>query len=435
MFKKLKELIKKVNGTLKVIVVLICIVVIVAAIIIIGYTPKDESVEQKITSAPTNVSVEESVMFELLQGEGLLEVGEEIEFFVNSTKYPLKSMLIRWEATDGMMKTKGETASLTVTRPGEIKVSSWIEGMEETKKTITVRTFQKPELKIVLEKSWLLMNDRIGYSIENPGVGPCKNSSDGLIIEDNYIYSSEPGIFTIWAQGNALSNGREIISSKKVVVFEDIVTGYKAPLLEDMEISRFGYSQLEGVEIFLSSEIGKDIMLSFDKEIFVERINTKYLFLVGKDRRGIRMYEDVSFSIPQTIFKKTEIKGADNRNWIIGTDGKAIFAFPDSRKYNAGGIIGGSGDGGDWVPYHPKPTQGPSPDPNPQDPTPKPTQGPSPDPTLKPTPEPTQKPTPEPTQGPSPDPTLKPTPEPTQKPTPEPTQGPSPEPDPQDPAP
>ncbi|MDD2909836.1 MAG: procyclic acidic repetitive family protein, partial [Candidatus Pacebacteria bacterium] len=402
----IKEFVEKGNGTSKAIV-LICIVIIIGAIIIIGCAPKD--VEQKITSAPTNVSVEEALVFELFQGEGLPEVGEDVEFFVNSTKYPLKSMLIRWEATDGMMKTKGETASLTVTRPGEIIISSWIEGMEETKRTITVRTFQKPELKIVLEKSWLLMNDRIGYSIENPGVGPCKNSSDGLIIEDNYIYSSEPGIFTIWAQGNALSNGREIISSKKVVVFEDIVTGYKAPLLEDMEISRFGYSQLEGVEIFLSSEIGKDIMLSFDKEIFVERINTKYLFLVGKDRRGIRMYEDVSFSIPQTIFKKTEIKGADNRNWIIGTDGKAIFAFPDSRKYNAGGIIGGSGDGGDWVPYHPKPTQGPSPDPNPQDPTPKPTQGPSPDPTLKPTPEPTQKPTPEPTQGPSPDPTLKPT--------------------------
>jgi len=428
----LKEFIKKGNGTLKAII-LICMVVIIGAIIIIGCTPKDESVEQKIT--PASPAEESVIVFELFQGEGLPEVGEEIQFFVNSTKYPLRSMNIRWEASEGILRANGVSANLTIIRPGEIIISSWIEGMEETKRTITVRTFQKPELKIVLEKSWLLMNDRIGYSIENPGVGPCKNSSDGLIIEDNYIYSSEPGIFTIWAQGNALSNGREIISSKKVVVFEDIVTGYKAPLLEDMEISRFGYSQLEGVEIFLSSEIGKDIMLSFDKEIFVERINTKYLFLVGKDRRGIRMYEDVSFSIPQTIFKKTEIKGADNRNWIIGTDGKAIFAFPDSRKYNAGGIIGGSGDGGDWVPYHPKPTQGPSPDPNPQDPTPKPTQGPSPDPTLKPTPEPTQKPTPEPTQGPSPDPTLKPTPEPTQKPTPEPTQGPSPEPDPQDPAP
>ena len=397
----IKEFVEKGNGTSKAIV-LICIVIIIGAIIIIGCAPKD--VEQKITSAPTNVSVEEALVFELFQGEGLPEVGEEIQFFVNSTKYPLRSMNIRWEASEGILRANGVSANLTIIRPGEIIISSWIEGMEETKRTITVRTFQKPELKIVLEKSWLLMNDRIGYSIENPGVGPCKNSSDGLIIEDNYIYSSEPGIFTIWAQGNALSNGREIISSKKVVVFEDIVTGYKAPLLEDMEISRFGYSQLEGVEIFLSSEIGKDIMLSFDKEIFVERINTKYLFLVGKDRRGIRMYEDVSFSIPQTIFKKTEIKGADNRNWIIGTDGKAIFAFPDSRKYNAGGIIGGSGDGGDWVPYHPKPTQGPSPDPNPQDPTPKPTQGPSPDPTLKPTPEPTQKPTPEPTQGPSPEP-------------------------------
>lgn len=397
----IKEFVEKGNGTSRAIV-LICIVIIIGAIIIIGCAPKD--VEQKITSAPTNVSVEEALVFELFQGEGLPEVGEDVEFFVNSTKYPLKSMLIRWEATDGMMKTKGETASLTVTRPGEIKVSSWIEGMEETKKTITVRTFQKPELKIVLEKSWLLMNDRIGYSIENPGVGPCKISSDGLIIEDNYIYSLEPGIFTIRAQGNALSDEREIISFKKVVVFEDIVTSYKVPPLEDMEMSRFGYSQLEGVEIFLSPEIGKDVTLSFDKEIFVERINTKYLFLVGEDRKGIRMYEDVSFSIPQTIFKKTEIKGADNRNWIIGTDGKAIFAFPDSRKYNAGGIIGGSGDGGDWVPYHPKPTQGPSPDPNPQDPTPKPTQGPSPDPTLKPTPEPTQKPTPEPTQGPSPEP-------------------------------
>lgn len=252
MFKKLKELIKKGNGTLKVIVVLICIVVIVAAIIIIGYTPKD--VEQKITSAPTNVSVEESVMFELLQGEGLPEVGEEIEFFVNSTKYPLKSMLIRWEATDGIMKTNGVTANLTITRPGEIRVSSWIEGMEETKRTITVRTFHKPELKIVSSKTWLLLNDRMDYSVVANGISPYLIDSDGLIITDEYIASSEPGIFTIWVRGKALSDGREIVLSTKVVVFEDIITGYRAPLLEDMEISRFGYSQIEGVEIFLSRD-------------------------------------------------------------------------------------------------------------------------------------------------------------------------------------
>lgn len=399
----IKEFVEKGNGTVKAIV-LICIVIIIGAIIIIGCAPKD--VEQKITSAPTNVSVEEALVFELFQGEGLPEVGEDVEFFVNSNKYPLKSMLIRWEATNGIVKANGVTANLTITRPGEIKVSSWIEGMEETtKRTITIRTFYKPELKIASNKTWLLLNDRMDYSVVAKGIGPYKIDSDGLIITDEYIASSEPGIFTIWVRGKALSDGREIISSTKVVVFEDIVTGYRAPPLEDMEISRFGYSQIEGVEIFLSHETGRgDVKLSFNKEILVERVNAKYLFLVGEDRKGIRIYEDVFFTIPQTRFKTMTIKGVDGRNWIIGTDGRIIFAFPDTRRYSAGMSVDYAGDSGDGGTTPVSPIQ---------------TQKPSPDPTLEPTP--TQ------TQGPSPDPTLKPTP--TQ------TGGPSPDPDPQDPAP
>jgi len=401
-------------------VILVVSIVVASAFVIIKLTPD----KPPANATPTDLE-EAGKTFQIIM-EGIPEVGETLLLKVETNEtFPLGTA-IKWHTTSGNFKEDEKT--LLLTKPGELKITAWIEEGEEFIDKIELQVYPKPILELKLEKNWGLLKDRIKYSVVSEGVSSVRiRSSEKIIQEDGMFYFLEPGIFTVQATGIMDRTGEERNTPVyDIVVFEDIVSSYVLPDMREIEMSRFGYFEMRGINAFLSNHIGKSIDASFDKEFSIEEVRTKFLFLLNEDRKGIKVFEDVNFNIPRTTFKRMTVKGDDGRNWIIATDWRMVLAFPDTGRYKAGVTMDTGGISSPYIPIPPGP-EGPSPTPDPQDPVPTDTQGPSPDPTVNPKP---TVPEPTATQGPSPDPTVNP------KPTvPEPTatQGPSPPPDPQDP--
>lgn len=433
-------------------VILVVSIVVASAFVIIKLTPD----KPPANATPTDLE-EAGKTFQIVM-EGIPEVGETLLLRVKTNEtFPLET-IIKWHTTSGNFKENERT--LLLTEPGELKITAWIDEREEFQDTLELEVFPKPILELKLEKNWGLPKDKIKYSILSEGVSSVRiRSSEKIIQEDGTFYFPEPGIFTVQVAGITDRTREEVDTPvQDIVIFEDIVSSYVLPDVREIKMSRFGNYEMRGINAFLSTNIGKSIEEhSFDKKFFVEEVKVKFLFLLNEDRKGIKVFKDVDFSIPRTSFERMTVKGIDGRNWIIATDWRMVIAFPDTGSYKAGMTMESSGGGGgfSYIPIPPD-TNGPSPPPDPQDPIPTQTQGPSPDPPLKPkpTPEPTVSPTqtqgpspnpiatPKPTTPPTPEPTVTPEPiaspssDPTPKPTdPKPTQGPSPPPDPQDPTP
>ena len=422
----------------------------IAAILIIGITSgfayiAIRGTADSETKVPLNANVTDVVEktgkpFQIVM-EGIPEVGETLLLRVKTNEtFPLGTA-IKWHTTSGNFKENERT--LLLTEPGELKITAWIDEREEFQDTLELEVFPKPVLELKLENNWGLPKDKIKYSILSEGVSSVRiRSSEKIIQEDGTFYFPEPGIFTVQVAGITDRTREEVDTPvQDIVIFEDIVSSYVLPDVREIKMSRFGNYEMRGINAFLSTNIGKSIEEhSFDKKFFVEEVKVKFLFLLNEDRKGIKVFKDVDFSIPRTSFERMTVKGIDGRNWIIATDWRMVIAFPDTGSYKAGMTMESSGGGGfSYIPVPPD-TNGPSPPPDPQDPIPTQTQGPSPDPPLKPkpTPEPTVSPTqtqgpsppPDPqdpiptqTQGPSPDPIA--TPKPTTPPTPEPTVSPT----------
>ena len=429
-------------------VILVVSIVVASAFVIIKLTPD----KPPANATPTDLE-EAGKTFQIIM-EGIPEVGETLLLRVKTNEtFPLGTA-IKWHTTSGNFKENEGT--LLLTEPGELKITAWIDEREEFQDTLELEVFPKPILELKLEKNWGLPKDKIKYSILSEGVSSVRiRSSEKIIQEDGTFYFPEPGIFTVQVAGITDRTKEEVDTPvQDIVIFEDIVSSYVLPDVREIKMSRFGNYEMRGINAFLSTNIGKSIEEhSFDKKFFVEEVKVKFLFLLNEDRKGIKVFKDVDFSIPRTSFERMTVKGIDGRNWIIATDWRMVIAFPDTGSYKAGMTMESSGGGGgfSYIPIPPD-TNGPSPPPDPQDPIPTQTQGPSPDPIATPeptvsptqtqepspdpiaTPKPTTPPTPEPTVTPKP--TASPSSDPTPKPTdPKPTQGPSPPPDPQDPTP
>ena len=415
----------------------------IAAILIIGITSgfayiairgtADSNTNVSSNANGTDVVEKTGKPFQIVM-EGIPEVGETLLLRVKTNEtFPLGT-IIKWHTTSGNFKENEGT--LLLTEPGELKITAWIDEREEFQDTLELEVFPKPILELKLEKNWGLPKDKIKYSILSEGVSSVRiRSSEKIIQEDGTFYFPEPGIFTVQVAGITDRTKEEVDTPvQDIVIFEDIVSSYVLPDVREIKMSRFGNYEMRGINAFLSTNIGKSIEEhSFDKKFFVEEVKVKFLFLLNEDRKGIKVFKDVDFSIPRTSFERMTVKGIDGRNWIIATDWRMVIAFPDTGSYKAGVTMESSGGGGgfSYIPIPPD-TNGPSPPPDPQDPIPTQTQEPSPDPIA--TPKPTTPPTPEPTVTPKP--TASPSSDPTPKPTdPKPTQGPSPPPDPQDPTP
>ncbi len=412
----------------------------IAAILIIGITSgfayiAIRGTADSETKVPLNANVTDVVEktgkpFQIVM-EGIPEVGETLLLRVKTNEtFPLGTA-IKWHTTSGNFKENERT--LLLTEPGELKITAWIDEREEFQDTLELEVFPKPVLELKLENNWGLPKDKIKYSILSEGVSSVRiRSSEKIIQEDGTFYFPEPGIFTVQVAGITDRTREEVDTPvQDIVIFEDIVSSYVLPDVREIKMSRFGNYEMRGINAFLSTNIGKSIEEhSFDKKFFVEEVKVKFLFLLNEDRKGIKVFKDVDFSIPRTSFERMTVKGIDGRNWIIATDWRMVIAFPDTGSYKAGVTMESSGGGGfSYIPVPPD-TNGPSPPPDPQDPIPTQTQGPSPDPTVNPKP---TVPEPTATQGPSPPPdpqdpvaTPKPTASPASAPTA--TQGPSPDP-------
>ncbi len=397
----LKKVIEKGNGTLKALIIVFIIgVIILATVIVVPIVSErggngNGNGNNKIEVAENESSV--ATTFKIVHAGGIPEVGETVCLEIVSDKLPLDSMRIEWSTTSGALKTDGKVANFTALSAGDFTISAWIVGMEENASSkITLKMHDRPELQIICN-SWMLSNDFIEYEVVAKGVGPYKIWSDNLEIREDVIISSGPGIASIWVEAEALSDGRKIIIQKEVAIFQAIASGYNPPALGEKSIPILKNAQKKQIYLFLSEHIGEGEII-FGKEFFIEEIKAKFLF-VG-DEKGLGVYEDVFFIIPQATFKRASVKGTDGRFWIIATDDKIVLAFPDCGSYRAGPVRDTGGSNG-YTSYTPPAdsggSSGPSPDPDPRDPvipTPTPV-GPSPTPVP---------PAPTPPVGPSPPP-------------------------------
>lgn len=333
-----------------------------------------------------------------------VEVGQNV-LLTAQTELSPEVYNFRWNVTPseiGKLSEDGKTATFVARIPGRAIISLTVNG-KTVEKEITV--YPRATISVEVNSTWAYVGNPYGFKILSEGVNitdvyVCDSLGARVAKEESFVdywgeeklLLEEPGNYFLVAEGNALSDGREISKMTPFSVRTEIVRGYHKFSLEEEDLISLTFFDEEAIKFFIKEKTGIEYSLEEGKEFSVNSISVKYLFYRDSSRQDAICYQEnvraESLDSPSKTFRRVTVKGSDGRFWVVATDGIVVAAYPDMGTYyckevlpyssDGGSASGGiSGGGGKPSPPPdepaPDPEPGPAPDPNPGDaPSPSP---------------------------------------------------------------